>query len=322
MFTNLINKKSTINLEKEMNTKGKIIIFNIPKSKMLNTHVYYIKFIIGLIQIIALKRADRPEKVRPHTYLYIDEFHNFITPTIKEILTESRKYKLFLTLAHQSISQLNETNLKDIVLENTNVKIIGKCASKTLKLVNDSLNVKLKDLDKLLPGEFNLKFGNIDVIKIYNTKRLLDDNEYISEEQWEEYKQYQLDNYYRDLQKNEDENDLSNDDFYTKIKEFIHAIKTRNLEEPSCLANVKIDQLMYEELKDDFAQFRIKQYGINTLFQLAFKQKDLLNTNKITNELNQEDVFGKAEMQTVAEKYRIDGKSQKKYYIISKGSDL
>ena len=37
---------------------------------------------------------------RVHTHLFIDEFHNFYNPTIEEILTESRKYKLFLTLAH------------------------------------------------------------------------------------------------------------------------------------------------------------------------------------------------------------------------------
>lgn len=128
IFSNLTNGEHKINLQKEMNSsQNKIIIFNIPKSKMLNTYKHYIKFIIGLIQIIALKRADiKDEKKRPRTHLYIDEFHNFITPRIEEILTESRKYKLFLTLAHQSISQIKDANLRDIILDNTNVKIVGK----------------------------------------------------------------------------------------------------------------------------------------------------------------------------------------------------
>ena len=70
LFSNLTNGKSTIDLEKEMNTKGKVIIFNIPKSKMLNTYSHYIKFIVGLIQIIALKRADLPENKRTHPLIY------------------------------------------------------------------------------------------------------------------------------------------------------------------------------------------------------------------------------------------------------------
>lgn len=226
-FSNLTNGKSTIDLAKEMNTKGKVIIFNIPKSKMLNTYKHYIKFIIGLIQIIALKRADLKERNRPHTHLYIDEFHNFITPTIEEILTESRKYKLFLTFAHQSVSQIKDTNLRDIILDNTNVKIIGKNSNKTLDMMNKTLNTKLEDVAKLTAGEFNLQSGNNDVIKIYNTDKLLDGKGSISDEEWEEYKQYQLEHYYRNTTINKVIISITSKDYLdTKIDEFIKEIKS------------------------------------------------------------------------------------------------
>jgi len=134
-------------LEKAMNTQGKIIIFNIPKGKMPNTYKYYIRFIVEYIQILALKRADIAEADRVHIHLYINEAHNFITSTstMSEILTESRKYRLYITFAHQAITQIRYTNLRDIVTTMTNLKIIGKNSNKTLEVMNRTLNTKLED---------------------------------------------------------------------------------------------------------------------------------------------------------------------------------
>src|SRR5574344_515479 len=191
LFSNLMNGKSTINLEQLMNTKGKIIIFKILKSNMLHSYKYYARFIIGLIQIFALKRANLEEKDRVHTHLYVDEFHNFITPSIEEILTESRKYKLFLTLAHQSVSQLKDSGLEDIILSNTNVKIIGKNSNKTLDALNKNLNEKLTNVENLDVGEFYIKAGNKPAIKSKNSDEHIGDTNSISNEKWSEIKEYQ-----------------------------------------------------------------------------------------------------------------------------------
>ena len=56
----------------------------------------------------ALSRADIPEDQRSDFYLYIDEFQNVTTDSIAIILSEARKYKLNLTIAHQFIGQLEE----------------------------------------------------------------------------------------------------------------------------------------------------------------------------------------------------------------------
>jgi len=199
IFANLMNGKNMINLEKEMNTIGKVIIFNIPKGKMTNTYKYYIRFIVEYIQILALKRTDIKESERVHTNLYIDEAHNFFTSsaTISEILTESRKYKLFITFAHQAITQIKDTNLRDIMTTMTNVKIIGKNSNKTLEAMNKTLNTKLEDVETLETGEFYLSAGSNDIIKINNTDKLLDGKEQISDVQWQAHKQYQLETYYR-----------------------------------------------------------------------------------------------------------------------------
>ena len=71
------------------------------------------------LQMAALARASMPERERKDFYLYIDEFQNFITPSIATILSEARKYRLSLTLAHQYIGQLvegNDTKIRDAVL--------------------------------------------------------------------------------------------------------------------------------------------------------------------------------------------------------------
>ena len=322
-FSNLTNGKSKIDLQKMMNTKGKIIIFNIPKSKMLSTYTYYIKFIIGLIQIIALKRADiKDEKKRPHTHLYIDEFHNFLTPTIEEILAESRKYKLFLTLAHQSVSQIKDSNLRDIILDNTNIKIIGKNSNKTLEMMNKTLNTKLENVEKLETGEFYIQSGTNDVIKIKNTTKLLNGNEGISNEEWEEHKQYQLENYYRSTIKEEDEvkNEVK---FYEMIDEFIQAIKTQNLSDGSCLKKIEqIEPKRFEEIEADFnfekdgiKQPRIRQQEINIVFQLAFGQDKEIDNRKFSDILKPKDTMFK-ETETMSQDKKYRNKTQEKYYLI------
>ncbi len=328
LFSNLTNGQNKINLQKQMNSsKNKIIIFNIPKSKMLNTYSHYIKFIIGLIQIIALKRADiKDEKKRPHTHLYIDEFHNFITPRIEEILTESRKYKLFLTLAHQSVSQIKDPNLRDIILDNTNVKIIGKNSNKTLEAMNKTLNTKLEDVQKLTAGEFYLQSGNNDVMKIHNSKKLLDGEGIISDEQWEEHKRYQIEEYYRSTKKEEilevkqEEQKLS---FEKMFDEFITTIIARDLSETSCLRRIElVDPDRFKEIEEDFEyekdnvkQPRIRQQELNIVFKLAFEQDGELKNDTFTTRFNQNDMLINAKMLARDKKYK-GTKPQERYYLI------
>lgn len=315
-FSNLTNGESTIDLAKEMNTKGRIIIFHIPKSKMLNTYKYYVKFIIGLIQIIALKRADiKDENKRPHTHLYIDEFHNFITPTIEEILTESRKYKLFLTFAHQSISQIKDANLRDIILDNTNVKIVGKNSNKTLDLMNKTLNTKLEDVENLTAGEFNLQSGTNKVMRIRNSNKLLEGIANISDEEWQESKKYQIETYYRSTLKVEVV-DAKGEELNEMIDEFIRAVKSKDLSESSCFRKIKdLDPRRYEEIEDDFKKDRIRQQEISTVFQLAFEQQKLIENGEFTKMLrDKNEIFNEAKMQSQDKKYR--GKKQEKYYLI------
>ena len=318
IFSNLMNGKNTIDLEKEMNTKGKIIVIKIVKDEMPNSYVPYTRFILGLIQNIAIRRAAVSEESRVHTHLYIDEFQNFITPSIQTILTESRKYKLFLTLAHQSVTQINDSNLRDIILDNTNVKIIGKNLNKTLDMMNKTLNTKLEDVEKLRVGEFNLQSGHSDVIKIKNTEKLLNSNHSISEEQWLEHKQYQIEHYYRSTIKEEEHIDSKDEDIKNMLNEFIKAIKDKDLSDTSCLNKLKDSaEIRFKEIEDDFEKDRIRQAEISTIFNLALKQKDLIENRKFIDMLKKYDMFNDVITGTRSGDFTDDNKSKtEKYYSI------
>lgn len=311
VLQNLLNGSSTFNLEKAMNTQGNVIIFRIQKEEMLESYIYYARFIIGLIQIIALKRANIDEKDRVKTYCHIDEFHNFITPTIEEILTESRKYKLYLTLAHQSISQIRNTALKDIILSNTNIKLIGKNSNKTLEALNSTLNIKLEDVEKLATGEFYLSVGSNDIIKITNSDSLLNGKEDISDAQWGELKEHQLKKYYRSID-NFNRLVVNTEELNQKIDEFIHAIKSINI---SYFDNVKDNLNLYDELIFNFndesnnVSGYISKQDMYLYFNLIYGQNYFSNNKDLLKLLKKDNFF----KQDVNSNKTSNGK--KRYFI-------
>jgi type IV secretory pathway TraG/TraD family ATPase VirD4 len=66
---------------------------------------------VSKIKQAALARANIAPEDRKDFFLYIDEFQNFVTPSIESILSEARKYRLGLILAHQYIEQLKQKDL-------------------------------------------------------------------------------------------------------------------------------------------------------------------------------------------------------------------
>lgn len=198
-FSNLMNGKETIDLEKLMNTKGKVIILNVNKHNMPEHYKYFARFIIELVKRSAFNRRNIKKEDRVPCYFYCDEFQNYITPSIQELLSEIRQYKLYMTFSHQAITQISDSKLRDMILSLTTTKIACKNSNKTLETMKKAFNHALDDLMTLNPGEFYLQAPHIDVIKVQNSDELLDGKIDITNEQWEELKKYQLENYYRSI---------------------------------------------------------------------------------------------------------------------------
>ncbi len=122
-------QKSSFNF-RDLMDRQKILLIDLPKGVVGEMNAYLLGMIVvGKILMAALSRTDMPAEERKDFYLYIDEFQNFTTNSICQILSEARKYALNLIIAHQYIGQLsknNNTEIKDAVFGNVGTMITFK----------------------------------------------------------------------------------------------------------------------------------------------------------------------------------------------------
>jgi hypothetical protein len=108
---------------RELIDGGKILIASVPKGAVgEENQVLLGSLIITKLQLAAMERVDVPEAERRDFHLYCDEFQNFATLSFIDILSEARKYRLDLALAHQYIEQL-DTRVKEAVFGNVGTLI-------------------------------------------------------------------------------------------------------------------------------------------------------------------------------------------------------
>lgn len=110
-------QQSAFNFRQIMDDR-KILLVNLSKGRLGEINANLIGMIIvGKLLMAALSRVDDPTGDFPPFYLHIDEFQNVTTDSISSILSEARKYKLALTVAHQFVAQLEE-GIRDSVFGN------------------------------------------------------------------------------------------------------------------------------------------------------------------------------------------------------------
>jgi len=118
MMRNIIGQShSGFDLAKAMDEK-KIFLANLSKGMTGEVNSSLLGLIlVSKMQMAAMKRSRIPEEQRADFYLYVDEFQNFTTDSIATILSEARKYKLNLIIAHQYVPQLTD-QIKNAVFGN------------------------------------------------------------------------------------------------------------------------------------------------------------------------------------------------------------
>ncbi len=112
LIRNIIGQpKSTFDIRTLMDTQ-KILIINLSKGQVGETNMKLLgSMLTTRIFLAAMSRADLSESSineLPPFYFYVDEFQNFANDTFAEILSEARKYKLGLLIAHQYVEQMEE----------------------------------------------------------------------------------------------------------------------------------------------------------------------------------------------------------------------
>ncbi len=170
MMRNIIGQTHSAFDFNEVMDKKKILLVNLSKGKTgeVNSNLLGL-IIVAKLQMAALKRASIPEEQRHDFYLYIDEFQNFITDSIATILSEARKYRLDLIIAHQYMGQLvqsgNDTKIRDAVLGNAGTMV--------------SFRIGVDDAE-ILAKEFAPVFSAFDMVNVEKFTayiKLLVDNE-------------------------------------------------------------------------------------------------------------------------------------------------
>lgn len=122
----IAQQHSVLNFRDIMDSK-KILLVNLSKGRLgdINSHLIGL-LLVGKITMAALSRVDIVGKSEVNDfYLYIDEFQNVTTDSINTILSEARKYRLALTVAHQYIRQLDE-GIKNAVFGNVGTIIVHR----------------------------------------------------------------------------------------------------------------------------------------------------------------------------------------------------
>ena len=121
MIRNIIGQtKSSFDVFDIMQNK-KILMVNLSKWVLWDINSELLGLIlVSKIQMAAMRRQNIAKDDRSDFYMYIDEFQNYITPAIESILSEARKYRLGLVLAHQYLGQLEKSDA--LTKSNLNLK--------------------------------------------------------------------------------------------------------------------------------------------------------------------------------------------------------
>lgn len=112
--------------------------------------------LVSKLSQTAMSRQELPASERKPFYLYVDEFHNFVTPSMAAILSGARKYNLGLILAHQELQQLagRDTDVASAVISNPFTRICFRLGDFDAKKLEDGFSYfAAKDLQNLSVGE-------------------------------------------------------------------------------------------------------------------------------------------------------------------------
>ena len=142
---------STLNLYDAMNQE-KIILVNVSKGRIGEDNSQLLgAMVITKLQLAAMERVRIPEEERKDFYLYVDEFQNFATDSFASILSEARKYRLNLVIAHQYIGQLvtdTSTRVRDAVFGNVGTLVVFRVGAADAEFLENEFSpeVTIEDL--------------------------------------------------------------------------------------------------------------------------------------------------------------------------------
>jgi len=146
---------SSLDMRKLMDKK-KILIINLAKGRVGEDNSKLLGTLLATqIQLAAMSRVDQKEEERKDFYFYVDEFQNFATRTFVGILSEARKYRLNLILAHQYIEQMEE-DVRDAVFGNIGTLIAFRVGAADAEFLEKEFEPEFYATDLVNLGKYNI----------------------------------------------------------------------------------------------------------------------------------------------------------------------
>jgi len=168
-------KENRLDFGRIMN-EGKIFLAKLAQGAIGEENAYLLgSFLVSKFQQMAMSRQEVGEAKRRNFWLYIDEFHNFITPSMAQILTGARKYHLGLVLAHQGLRQLlsRDSEVASAVL-GTGTRICFRVGDEDARKLEEGFSsFQAKNLQNLEVGEAICRIERSDYDFNLQTKPLL-----------------------------------------------------------------------------------------------------------------------------------------------------
>ena len=168
--------KSAFNFRQVMD-EGKILLVNLSKGRIGDINAGLLGMVFtGKLLMAALSRVDIQEADKRRDFnLYVDEFQNFTTDSISTILSEARKYRLNMTMAHQFIAQLTEKT-RDSVFGNVGSQIVFRVGIQDAEFLEKQFQPVFDKNDLINIDNFNAyvkTLVNGETVKPFNIQTLL-----------------------------------------------------------------------------------------------------------------------------------------------------
>lgn len=161
MIRNIVGQPKNLFHFREMMDSRKILLMKISKGILGEENASLLgAMVVTKIYQAAMSRADTAEHKRIDFYLYVDEFHNFATGMFDEILSESRKYRLNLTIANQFLGQLDE-RIRKTVFGNVGTLVSFRVGGEDAGMIASEFNPRFthRDIINLGVREFCMKMS-------------------------------------------------------------------------------------------------------------------------------------------------------------------
>ena len=162
LMRNIVGQKKSAFDARQIMDERKILILNLSKGRVGEDNSALLgAMMITKIQLAAMSRIEMAESSRPDFFLYVDEFQNFATDSFANILSEARKYRLSLILAHQYIEQLTDRKtgahiVRDAVFGNVGSIVCFRVGAEDAEFLEKEFEPTIMGTDLVNLAKYNI----------------------------------------------------------------------------------------------------------------------------------------------------------------------